>query len=368
MAITLARAMTAEMLSPNERYPYTSSVGSQPLISTAQARSGSASWRTYGSANKSGIPNPANEVGMSAWIMTDQPNGKSWIFAGMKQNPASPTLARPCVAIGWDMWLKKIEIQVDDTGPYTGIPNLTSRAKRSSLVQNGVLHRLNTWVHVALYANKAFPAMSFYINGEQVLKWTGSGGPWLEAVEVWACCNGHYSGTAGWRDNAYFDDFYVYDATGEGDHIPEARRFIMTLPSGVGASSQWTPLAGNNFENVDDPSTPDADTTYVETDTIGKKDLYAHAGLTSADFPYQYIIQDDVLMQIEYRMVDDSQIADIDYEMVANDGALESAVGTYGNIDYGTWYLEQGTFSGQPDGTPWNLVDFNAMEFGMKSK
>jgi hypothetical protein len=53
------------------------------------------------------------------------------------------------------------------------------------------------------------------------------------------------------------------------------------LPDGAGNSTDFTPSAGSNFQNVDETST-DSDTTYNSETTAGDHDTYTYAavGLT----------------------------------------------------------------------------------------
>lgn len=84
--------------------------------------------------------------------------------------------------------------------------------------------------------------------------------------------------------NVLFDDIFVWDGTSasnnnfRGDAVIEG-----ILPNGVGNSTQWTPSAGSNFDNVDDIGTAAPDDAgaggFNESDTVGQKDLYAFQDL-----------------------------------------------------------------------------------------
>ncbi len=80
----------------------------------------------------------------------------------------------------------------------------------------------------------------------------------------------------------YYDDFYMCDGTGSirNDFLGDVR--VDTLfPSGAGASAQFTPTgSANNWENVDDAS-PDEDTTYNVSDTVGNVDTFTFADLST---------------------------------------------------------------------------------------
>jgi hypothetical protein len=75
---------------------------------------------------------------------------------------------------------------------------------------------------------------------------------------------------------ARLDDLYILDGSGPapwngflGDCRVDAR-----VPTGAGAITQWTPLTGLNWENVDDV-TPDGDATYNVAAAAGMTDTYA---------------------------------------------------------------------------------------------
>lgn len=65
-----------------------------------------------------------------------------------------------------------------------------------------------------------------------------------------------------------FDDLYVDTTTFHGDVKVEVIR-----PNGAGASTNFTPSAGSNFQNVDDAD-PNDDTDYNASSTAGHKDTF----------------------------------------------------------------------------------------------
>ncbi len=80
--------------------------------------------------------------------------------------------------------------------------------------------------------------------------------------------------------NNFLDHFIFHDGNDTGDGFndfltyPWHMQFI--FPDGAGNSTQWTPSAGANYQNVDELET-DEDTTYNEEATTSDKDLYAMA-------------------------------------------------------------------------------------------
>jgi len=72
-----------------------------------------------------------------------------------------------------------------------------------------------------------------------------------------------------------FDDIYFQNQSGSvnNDFLGDSR--IITLkPNGAGASTQWTPSANSNYQNVDD-TTSDGDSTYNYSGTVGQIDTFA---------------------------------------------------------------------------------------------
>ena len=82
----------------------------------------------------------------------------------------------------------------------------------------------------------------------------------------------------------YIDDLYVLDTTGSAPHndfLGDVR--VRTLyPDGAGSSTQWTPSAGSNYQNVDETGTADGDTTYNSSSTAAQKDLFTFSNLPDA--------------------------------------------------------------------------------------
>lgn len=78
-------------------------------------------------------------------------------------------------------------------------------------------------------------------------------------------------------DDMYFGDNSGSDLTDVVHDVVVER----IKPDGAGSSTQFTPSAGSNYQNVDE-DTPDDDTTYNESSTAGHKDLFSVANLSSS--------------------------------------------------------------------------------------
>lgn len=82
----------------------------------------------------------------------------------------------------------------------------------------------------------------------------------------------------------YFDDFYLIDTTGSlNNTFLGEMRVITALPNANGNSSQYVGSDSNSTDNyllVDDAD-PNSDTDYVEDSTVGNRDLYGFADISS---------------------------------------------------------------------------------------
>lgn len=111
------------------------------------------------------------------------------------------------------------------------------------------------------------------VNGAEVLALSGidtrnGASAQITTVQIWG------------GQDAVFDDFYLCDTTGalNNDFLGDVK--VVTLyPNGAGDSTDFTPLSGANYENVDE-AIADGDTTYVQSSTVGHKDFYSFEGLS----------------------------------------------------------------------------------------
>lgn len=76
------------------------------------------------------------------------------------------------------------------------------------------------------------------------------------------------------------DDIYVLDGSGSSNttFLGDVRVECL-FPEGAGALTQWTPSAGQNYQDVDE-SDPNDDTDYVQTSTATNTDTYTFTDLT----------------------------------------------------------------------------------------
>lgn len=139
----------------------------------------------------------------------------------------------------------------------------------------------DTWysVGVTCKTDSSTGFVSIYIDGIQVLTWTGNTGSLIDGVYYGG--NAGSSSIAGWDNYLYMDDFYVDDTVGEADAAPPSPRFSFLLPNGAGNYTNWTPNTGSNYAAVDETGAPDDETTYVYATSSGVQDSYALTNTTA---------------------------------------------------------------------------------------
>lgn len=161
-----------------------------------------------------------------------------------------------------------------------------------------------------------------------------------------------------WTNYAYFDDFYIDGDISNVNEAPPPDRFLFSLASAAGASSQWTPTgAATNSECVDE-AVPNDDTDYVKAEAADLVDLYATADIT---LPTDYGIVSVIPIALAKRMASGPTV-----QLVAADGVsanLESAEKTPGTSYSYIWE----SLPAAPDGGDWTEAKVNAAQFGIKS-
>jgi len=83
-------------------------------------------------------------------------------------------------------------------------------------------------------------------------------------------------------NNTFIDDLYVLDGSGGSmnDFLgPQSIQWLVAQ-SGDGSNADWTPSTGGDNGAMVDENTPDADSTYNTSTTVGHKDTYNLANLT----------------------------------------------------------------------------------------
>lgn len=163
---------------------------------------------------------------------------------------------------------------------------------------------------------------------------------------------------AGGSTTHEFDDLHLLDGTGAaplndflGDCNVDAR-----YPSGAGATTGWTPSAGANYTCVDDP-TPNGDTDYTSTSTVGVTDTFVTQDAPVAGATL-YGVQ--VCLTQKKDVAGTCAIAPV----VRHSGTDYPGTATNPVTTYTVAVTPYGTNPGT--GAAWTESGFNAAEFGYK--
>jgi hypothetical protein len=215
-----------------------------------------------------------------------------------------------------------------------------------------------TWYHIAMTIDKVGGYASVYVDGNQVLNWTGS------------VSGGDIDFVTGMRANqtnpfiainCYVDNFYADEISSESDAALPAYEFLPSFPDGASAANWTVSGAAANWQAVDDGAVHDGDSTYnkVSTSAGALEDRHETADIA---LPADYIIVAAHSFALAKKL--DSTM-DAQIEPSCHDGVS----GAYGSalelpIDY--QYMRN-RFTTQPDASAWNETDFNAMRFGYRA-
>jgi hypothetical protein len=154
-----------------------------------------------------------------------------------------------------------------------------------------------------------------------------------------------------------FDDLYALDGSGtvNNDFLGDVRVEAL-YPGGAGTTTQWTPSAGGNYACVDDV-TPNDDTDYVSSSTVGQKDTYVMSNLTGNAAAIAGI-QSDLLHR-----KDDAGSRTV--AAVIRSGGADYD-GTAASVLDNYFYASEIRETDPATGTAWTITGVNAMEAGIK--
>lgn len=227
-----------------------------------------------------------------------------------------------------------------------------------------------TWFHVGI-AHKMHATDGFlyvYINGTPVLQYTGdtrsclySGGQVFSTSMLYAIGLGTMdSGVAGYV-GAFVDDMFIDSIVDESPAPVPSRRFMISFPTSAGADDDWTAVpAVANYLNVDD-NPNDGDTTYNKA--------------LSADLRDTFNVT-DITLPVDHRIV--AVLPSPFVKRLDSEIAHQLSVHAWDGVQYGdsadlnlSMSYDVPVFARlttQPDGSDWDETDYNAMQFGYRSR
>jgi len=162
------------------------------------------------------------------------------------------------------------------------------------------------------------------------------------------------SGTA---TDSYYDDLYIADDSGSFDFLGDSRVDLI-LPTGAGATTAWTPSAGSNYENVDDATDIDDDSTYNSEADVNGVDTYAFGNLTALTTPTIHAVAVNVCSRN-----DDADTHK--HKAIARPASTDRESAEFTNTS--SYKIYQAIWALNPeDSAAWEEADVNGAEFGIK--
>lgn len=157
----------------------------------------------------------------------------------------------------------------------------------------------------------------------------------------------------------YWDDLYICDTNGSdnNDFLGDCRAQTI-LPDGNGNSSQLDGSDGNTTDNylLVDESTPDSDTTYVESSDVGDKDTYAYGALTPTSGTVFGV-----------QILPFAKKTDAGTRSIASVARLSGTEEDSADKTLSTSYAYLPDIrETKPGGGAWSISDVNSAEFGVK--
>jgi hypothetical protein len=208
-------------------------------------------------------------TGAGQWI-------RSMAFAGLTNRIVIGTAIKPsATASGYLYLMSGTTVQLTLAWDFDGSLTLyrgTEAGTELASADPGTLPSA-VWSYIEIDAtiHESTGAVEVRLNGSTVDALTVSSTDTQPGVTTGVDRFKFYSATSG---SNYFADIYVDSDTLQGDCA------VYTLmPSGVGASDDFIPSAGSNYENVDDENLIDDDATYNSSTTQGDKDTFAFDNL-----------------------------------------------------------------------------------------
>jgi hypothetical protein len=249
-----------------------------------------------------------------------------------------------------------VQLQLHTPGEQLAPITLTRGDYSGTVLATGGGFALNAWHCVEMYAKIADVdgRAVVRIDGTDVIDYTGDTQN-ASKSDITAVCFG-YATAEGRVMYAYVDDIAINDTNGTTNNSWIGRGGIYpAIVDGAGEHAEFTPASGNNWENVDEIP-PDDDTSYVESDTLGHRDLYTIDSITPTSGTITA-----VQWMARAKMVD-AGIGNLQ-RLVRHDSV--DYAGADKPVDTSYRYLTD-IMELAPDDTAWTVAKVNALQIGQK--
>lgn len=161
--------------------------------------------------------------------------------------------------------------------------------------------------------------------------------------------------------NCFFDDYYICDGSGilNNDFLGPCR-ILASNPDGDN-SVNWStryPANGDHYLTVADGALADDDTTYVEDNTTGHRDLFEYGSVSTLTSIHGLAINTTC------KVTDVNDVVDL--KIIIESGGSEevSSAKSISSTDYIT--ISQISETDPNTSAPWENIDLNAAQFGFE--
>jgi len=223
--------------------------------------------------------------------------------------------------------------------------------------------KMNEWFYVEFRAliHASAGQVEVHVNGVQVINVAGidtvSDGGVTAEITKWT-----FLTSAGGGTSYYVDDFYILDTTGgapQNTFLGDVHAEYLS-PTAPGADQDWSVVGvGTHWQAVNDGSSPDDDTTYIQSSTANQSDteVYANTGLPAGGTIF------GVQVGLYTRKTDSGLRA---VAPIVRHAGVDQ-VGTPQNPSFGSYvYLLQLYETNPGTGAAWTIAGVNDAEFGIK--
>jgi len=161
-----------------------------------------------------------------------------------------------------------------------------------------------------------------------------------------------------WGATTIYDDIYICDGTGSTNNDLLGNLYVEAItPTGAGTTTDFTPSAGSNYQNVDETGLSDDDTTYNEATANGDIDLYSMSNLPGGGDIFGVQVQAEVrVTEGDMRKV----------KLLAREGTTTGASGQFSTLN-DTYGGRAYVFETNPDTSlAWTSTEVDAIECGIE--
>lgn len=228
-----------------------------------------------------------------------------------------------------------------------------------------------TWFHVGIthFVHASAGFFSVYMNGTRVFNYLGDTRPshWNGTAQtfgsnlVYVLGPGTVNNSSVGFNGSFIDDMFIDSYEDEVDAPVPSRRWLPSFPTGVGADAGWTGVgSGTNWQNVDD-NPNNGDTDYNKALAADLRDTFVYGDITMpADHRIVAVVPSPFARRLDSEILHKLSVHAYDGLIYGNSADLDLT------MSYDVPVFAR--LLTQPDGTDWNEADFNAMQFGYRSR